>query len=88
MKKQNWILWVGLAVAAWYLWKQSKKAKSGPVIKMPGGSSLMTTPSGSMAQSAANEAKTIVADVVDKTTFLPDMETDRDLYIKDQISCK
>ena len=87
MKKQNWILWVGLGIVAWYLWKQSKKTGAGPVIKLPG-SAASTTPFGSSARAAADQAQNIVADVVSKTTFVEDVETDREKYKKDQISCK
>jgi hypothetical protein len=86
MKKNKWLIYVGIALVAWYYWKQ-KKSGSGPVIKLPGGGGSTTT-SGASAQEAASEAKTIVADVVDKTTFLPDLMTDRDLYLEDQKTCK
>ena len=85
--KKNWILWVAVGLGAWYLWKQSKKSGSVPLIKLPG-SGGSTTPSGSYAQTAAQEAKTIVADVVDKTTFLPDTSTDADLYREEAKHCK
>lgn len=79
MKKQNWFLWVGLGIAAWYFLR--KKAAPGTMI-----STLL--PGGSAAREAASDAKQIVADVVDKTTFLPDLRTDADLYKEDQKYCK
>jgi len=56
---------------------------------LPGGSGGgSTTPSGSSARAAAQEARELVADVVDQTTFLPDMTTDRQRYAEDQKLCK
>jgi len=80
-KKTNWILWVGLGLAYWYWWNQKKKA---------GGSmtAAATTPNGSDARTAAQEAKQIVNDVVDQTTFLPDVQTDRQIYMNDLNECK
>jgi hypothetical protein len=80
-KKTNWILWVGLGLAYWYWWNQKKKA---------GGSMTAadTTPAGSDARTAAQEAKQIVNDVVDQTTFLPDVQTDRQIYMNDLNECK
>lgn len=83
MKKNRVILWVGLAVAAWYLWKMKKGTTPG--IKLPGGG---TTPSGSAARSAGQEAREMVKNVIDQTTFLPDLTTDRDRYDQDQNECK
>lgn len=82
-KKTNWILWVGLAAAAWYLWKMKKGTTPG--IKLPGGGS---TPSGSAARSAGQEASEIVKNVINETTFLPDVTTDRERYANDQNQCK
>lgn len=80
-KKTNWILWVGLGLAYWYWWNKKKKA---------GGSmtAAATTPAGSDARTAAQEAKQIVNDVVDQTTFLPDTQTDRQIYMNDLNECK
>lgn len=81
MKKTNWILWVGIGIAYWYWWNQKKKA---------GGSmsAAATTPLGSNARTASQEAKQIVSDVVDQTTFLPDVQTDRQIYMNDLNECK
>lgn len=78
MKKPNWILLIGLGVAAWYFLKKKPKAIA----------PLATLIPGSAAKQAANEASSLVADVVDKTTFLPDLRTDADLYKEDQKYCK
>lgn len=78
MKKPNWILLIGLGVAAWYFLKKKPKVVAPLATLLPG----------SQAKQAASEASEIVADVVNKTTFLPDLTTDRDLYIKDQKACK
>ena len=79
MKQSNWILLIGLGVAAWYFMR--KKVTPGtPVANL--------LPGGSAARAAASEAREIVADVVEKTTFLPDMSTDRDKYNADQKLCK
>ena len=79
MKKPNWILLIGLGVAAWYFLKKKKPGVVAP---------LATIIPGSSAKQAASEASQLVSDVVDKTTFVPDLTTDRDLYIKDQTACK
>jgi hypothetical protein len=81
MKKTNWILWVGLGIAYWYLLNRKKKA---------GGSmtAAATTPLGLSARTASQEAKQIVSDVVDQTTFLPDVQTDRQIYMNDLNECK
>lgn len=81
--KGNTLIWVGLGVLAWYLFK---KNQGKPML--PGGGGGSTTPSGLSARAAAQEARELVADVVDQTTFLPDMTTDRDRYIADQKLCK
>ena len=78
MKKPNWILLIGLGVAAWYFFKKKPSAAAPLATLLPG----------SAAREAANEASSLVADVVDKTTFLPDLSTDRDHYINDQKYCK
>ena len=78
MKKPNWILLIGLGIAAWYFFKKK------PTAAAP----LATILPGSAAREAASEASDIVSDVVDKTTFLPDLSTDRDKYIQDQKFCK
>lgn len=78
MKKPNWILLIGLGVAAWYFLKMNKKTAKMVQKVLPG----------SAARQAASEAETLVSDVIDKTTFLPDMTTDRDLYLNDQKTCK
>lgn len=78
MKKPNWILLIGLGVAAWYFFKKKPSAAA----------SLQTIIPGSAVRQASNEAKTIVSDVIDQTTFVPDLQTDRDLYKQDQINCK
>ena len=70
---------IGLGVAAWYFMR--KKAAPGSTV-----SNLL--PGGSAAREAASDAKQIVSDVVDKTTFLPDLRTDADLYKEDQKFCK
>lgn len=79
MKKPNWILLIGLGVAAWYFMR--KKAA-------PGSTVANLLPGGSAARAAASDARKIVADVVEQTTFLPDLSTDRDKYIADQKMCK
>ena len=79
MKKPNWILLIGLGVAAWYFMR--KKAAPGSTV-----SNLL--PAGSAARAAASDAQEIVADVVEKTTFLPDLTTDREKYVADQKLCK
>jgi len=79
MKKPNWILLIGLGVAAWYFMR--KKAA-------PGSTVANLLPGGSAARAAASDARQIVADVVEQTTFLPDLSTDRDKYIADQKMCK
>lgn len=81
MKKNNWILWVGIGLAYWYWWNQKKKA---------GGlmTAAATTPNGLDARTASQEAKQIVSDVVDQTTFLPDVQTDRQIYMNDLNECK
>ena len=79
MKKPNWILLIGLGVAAWYFLR--KKAA-------PGSTVANLLPGGSAARAAASDARQIVADVVEQTTFLPDLSTDRDKYIADQKMCK
>lgn len=84
MKKNNWIIWVAVGVAAWYWFRKSQ----GKPMLPGGGGAASTTPSGANAQRSAQEAREIVADVVDRTTFLPDMSTDADKYAADQKSCK
>ena len=81
MKKTNWILWVGIGLAYWYILNRKKKS---------GGSmtAAATTPLGLSARTASQEAKQIVSDVVDQTTFLPDVETDRQIYMNDLKECK
>lgn len=81
MKKTNWILWVGIGLAYWYFLNRKKKA---------GGSmtAAATTPLGLSARTASQEAKQIVSDVVDQTTFLPDVQTDRQIYMNDLKECK
>ena len=81
--KGNTLIWVGLGVLAWYLFR---KNQGKPMF--PGGGGGSTTPSGSSARAAAQEARELVADVVDQTTFLPDMTTDRQRYAEDQKLCK
>ena len=78
MKKPNWILLIGLGVAAWYFFKKKPSAAAPLATLLPG----------SAARQAANEASSLVADVVNKTTFLPDLRTDADLYSQDQKTCK
>lgn len=80
MKQSNWILLIGLGVAAWYFMRQKKAA--------PGSTVANLLPGGSAARAAASDARQIVADVVEQTTFLPDLSTDRDKYIADQKMCK
>ena len=77
MKKPNWILLIGLGVAAWYFLR-----------KKPAAAALKSMIPGTAARQAASDAQTLVADVVDQTTFLPDLTTDRELYIKDLKTCK
>ena len=79
MKQSNWILLIGLGVAAWYFMR--KKAA-------PGSTVANLLPGGSAAREAASDARKIVADVVEQTTFLPDLSTDRDKYVADQKMCK
>ena len=82
MKKTNWILWVGIGLAYWYILNRKKKA---------GGSTstaAATTPLGLSARTASQEAKQIVSDVVDQTTFLPYVITDRQIYMNDLNECK
>ena len=81
MKKTNWILWVGIGLAYLYFLNRKKKA---------GGSmtAAATTPLGLSARTASQEAKQIVSDVVDQTTFLPDVQTDRQIYMNDLNECK
>jgi hypothetical protein len=81
--KGKTLIWVGLGVLAWYL---LRKSQGKPML--PGGGGGSTTPSGSSARAAAQEARELVADVVDQTTFLPDMTTDRQRYAEDQKLCK
>ena len=78
MKKPNWILLIGLGVAAWYFFK--KKPSAAAV--------MQTILPGSPARQAASDAKQIVSDVVDQTTFLPDTTTNRDLYKEQRKNCK
>ena len=78
MKKPNWIILIGLGVAAWYFFKKKPTAEA----------ALKTILPGSAAREAASDARSLVSDVVDQTTFIPDLSTDRDLYIKDQKTCK
>jgi len=83
MKKNNWLIWAAVGIAAWYYFR---KSQGKPML--PGGGAASTTPSGASAQRSAQEAREIVADVVDRTTFLPDMRTDRDMYKEDLKNCK
>lgn len=78
MKKPNWILLIGLGVAAWYFFKKKPSAEA----------AMQTILPGSAARQAASDAKQIVSEVVDQTTFLPDTTTDRQLYAQDQKKCK
>ena len=78
MKKPNWILLIGLGVAAWYFFKKKPSAAA----------AMQTILPGSAARHAASDAKQIVSDVVDQTTFLPDTTTDRQLYAQDLKNCK
>ena len=78
MKKPNWILLIGLGVAAWYFFKKKPSAAA----------AMQTILPGSDARKAASDAKQIVSDVVDQTTFLPDLTTDRDLYKEQRKNCK
>ena len=82
--KGKTLIWVGLGVLAWYLFRKSQ----GKPMLPGGGGGGSTTPTGSAARAAAQEARELVADVVDQTTFLPDLTTDRDRYIADQKLCK
>jgi len=43
---------------------------------------------GSVSANAANEAKRLVVDVIDQTTFLPDETTFADEYKKDKRQCR
>jgi flagellar basal body-associated protein FliL len=72
MKKTTW-LYIAAAAAVYYWWARSKK--------MSGASS----PS---ARQAASQARNIVADTIDQTTFLPDTTTDADRYAADKNACK
>lgn len=83
MKKNNWLIWAAVGIAAWYWFR---KSQGKPML--PGGGASSTTPSGASAQRSAQEAREIVADVVDRTTFLPDMSTDADEYAADKKMCK
>jgi hypothetical protein len=56
--------------------------------KVTDGLANLFTPGGSAARESAQEAKTIVSDVVNQTTFVPDLSTDRDKYVEDQKTCK
>ena len=69
---------IGLGIAAWYFLKKKPSAAA----------TLQTILPGSAARQAASDAKEIVSDVIDQTTFLPDLTTDRDLYSKDRKTCK
>ena len=82
MKKTNWILWVGIGLAYWYFLNIKNKAGRST------SAAAATTPLGLSARTASQEAKQIVSDVVDQTTFLPDVETDRQIYMNDLKECK
>jgi hypothetical protein len=83
MKKNNWLIWAAVGIAAWYLFR---KSQGKPML--PGGGASSTTPSGASAQKSAQEAREIVADVIDRTTFLPDMTTYAEKYAADKKMCK
>jgi hypothetical protein len=83
MKKNNWLIWAAVGIAAWYLFR---KSQGKPML--PGGGASSTTPSGASAQRSAQEAREIVADVIDRTTFLPDMTTYAEKYAANQKMCK
>jgi hypothetical protein len=83
MKKNNWLIWAAVGIAAWYLFR---KSQGKPML--PGSGASSTTPSGASAQRSAQEAREIVADVIDRTTFLPDMTTDAEKYAADKKMCK
>jgi hypothetical protein len=85
MKKNNWLIWAAVGIAAWYWFR---KSQGKPLLPGGGGGAASTTPSGASAQRSAQEAREIVADVVDRTTFLPDMKTDAEKYAADQKMCK
>ena len=72
MKKTTW-LYIAAAAVVYYYWARSKK--------MSGAGS----PS---ARQAARQARNIVADTIDQTTFLPDTTTDADRYAADKNACK
>lgn len=84
MKKNQWLIWVGVGLAAWYWWMQKKKSAASSA----SASAPSAAPASNYIKSASQEAREIVADVVDKTTFLPDLSTDRNLYKQDQTECK
>lgn len=72
MKKATW-LYIAAAAAVYYWWARSKK--------MNGATALS-------AKAAASQARQIVADAIDQTTFLPDETTFADLYAKDKSACR
>jgi hypothetical protein len=84
MKKNNWLIWAAVGIAAFYLFRK-KQVK--PMLPGGGGGGS-TTPSGASAQRSAQEAREIVADVIDRTTFLPDMTTYAEKYAADKKMCK
>lgn len=77
--KKNWIIWVGVGLAAWYLLRKKKPA--------PGTMTAALLPASSAAREAASDAKQIVAEAVDKTTFVPDFRTDADFYREENKHC-
>jgi len=79
MKTNKLLILIGLGVAAWYFMRKTPTGKAVAVDILP---DVLNT------NEAASEAKTIVADVVDETKFLPDVTTDRQLYNNDLKYCK
>ena len=71
--KKGTIIYLAVAAALYYYWIKRKKT-TGSV-----------APS---AEAAASTARQFVADIVDKTTFLPDETTMKQEYANDQKNCR
>jgi hypothetical protein len=78
MKKNKTLIYIAIAgLAIWYFMKNKKKQAAGE----------SAGTAGSSIQATGSAAKQLVEATIDKTTFVPDNTTDRDLYQQDKNQC-
>ena len=85
-KQDNTLLYIGLAAIVYFMFFKKKTEKENKSGGGAGGSFF--SPTNAMAAQSAADAKKIVSDVIENTTFTPDFTTDRDRYKEDQNQCK